>query len=98
MGMAYQVQDDILDAIGDRSIMGKNPGMDRNRGVDLNRVTCVTFIGIEQSRELLANLLNDASTLLAGLSIDTSILSSLMQRIVRPNQFSQRPMFATSEV
>lgn len=46
IGLCFQIQDDILDALGNSDIMGKHPGQD----VKKNKCTFVTLLGIEQAR------------------------------------------------
>lgn len=46
LGLAFQVIDDILDAVGDESVLGKPTGS------DVNKTTFVTVYGVEKAKEL----------------------------------------------
>lgn len=47
IGLAFQVADDILDVTGDKTKLGKNPGMDEKQG----KLTYPSLLGLEQSRQ-----------------------------------------------
>lgn len=52
IGLAFQIQDDVLDLIGDTDKLGKSTGSD----VEQQKVTYPFLIGLEQSRELVEQL------------------------------------------
>lgn len=54
IGLAFQVQDDILDVIGDTSQLGKPQGSDS----DNNKPTYVSLLGLDKAKDL-ANSLSD---------------------------------------
>ena len=54
IGLAFQVQDDILDVIGDTSQLGKPQGSDS----DKNKPTYVSLLGLDEAKAL-ANSLSD---------------------------------------
>ncbi|MGA2655292.1 MAG: farnesyl diphosphate synthase [Gammaproteobacteria bacterium] len=56
MGLAFQVQDDLLDVLSDEKTMGKKTGKDAAR----KKPTYPAVIGVEKSKQLLANLKNEA--------------------------------------
>ena len=49
LGLAFQIKDDILDVIGDSSILGKKVGSDEAN----NKSTFVSIYGVERSQEML---------------------------------------------
>ncbi len=52
LGLAFQVQDDILDVTGDLDSLGKQQGSDERQG----KVTFVTILGLEKSKEYVTDL------------------------------------------
>lgn len=59
VGMAFQVQDDILDVTGDKDVLGKDVSQDEKNG----KVTFVTIYGLEKAAEYV----RQASELAIGL-------------------------------
>jgi geranylgeranyl diphosphate synthase type II len=62
IGLAFQIRDDLLDVEGDPKAMGKNTGSDLKRG----KATYPSLIGLERSRELQRDLVEQACAALAG--------------------------------
>ena len=60
VGLAFQVQDDILDVEGDVAVLGKAPGSDQARGMP----TYPAIAGMEAARARVRALHQDASALL----------------------------------
>ncbi len=56
IGLAFQVQDDILDEISDTITLGKPQGSDRKQ----NKPTYVTLLGLDAAKELASELSNKA--------------------------------------
>lgn len=56
IGLAFQIQDDILSEIGDEKELGKPVGNDRERC----KCTYVTKYGLEKSKQMLSNITNEA--------------------------------------
>ncbi len=71
VGFAYQIVDDILDAVGDASVVGKDVGKDGNKA------TFVTMHGIEDSRATATRLLDEAVDALATLDGDVTLLRAV---------------------
>ena len=63
VGVAFQIQDDILDIIGDQDKLGKPVGSDEKN----EKTTYVTFYGLEKSKEEVARLSDEALELLREL-------------------------------
>ena len=79
IGLAFQVVDDILDATADSATLGKTAGKD---AAD-NKPTYVSLLGLEASRSLAEQLLNDALVALAPFGDKASRLAQLANLIVR---------------
>lgn len=81
IGLAFQVQDDILDVVGDTAIIGKSQGRD----LQLGKSTYPALLGLEQAREKARDLCNSALNALSGLkaqSLDTSALEALARYVI----------------
>ena len=61
IGLAFQIQDDLLDVTGDAALLGKNTGMDSARG----KSTYVSLLGVEKARETVERLTRTAVDALA---------------------------------
>lgn len=57
IGIAFQLQDDILDVIGEKSKIGKTIGKDKEQ----NKVNLVSYLGLEESKSKLNKLINNAT-------------------------------------
>lgn len=77
-GLAFQVQDDILDVAGDPEVMGKAAGADQA----LNKPTFPSILGLERSVETAQSLSTQAVALLSGVGGDTRVLESLARYAV----------------
>ena len=56
VGLAFQIQDDILDVEGDSSTLGKTAGRD----LELDKATYPSIVGLAEAKELAATLIADA--------------------------------------
>ena len=56
VGLAFQIQDDVLDVTAETAVTGKTRGRDQ----DLAKSTYPSVIGLAESKEMANNLLNDA--------------------------------------
>jgi len=79
IGIAFQIQDDILDEVGDTKTLGKKAGADRA----LNKATYPMLLGLEQAYKLRDKHFDHALTALNKLDFDTSHLRQLAQFIVQ---------------
>lgn len=61
LGLAFQIQDDILDVTGDQNKIGKSVGSDQTK----NKVTYPSLIGLDESRKLLRRTVEEAKQLLS---------------------------------
>lgn len=81
IGLAFQVQDDILDIVGDSSTLGKPQGSDQA----LNKSTYPALLGLEGAQKYLAQLHQQALQALAALPYNTQVLQSVADYIVQRN-------------
>jgi len=83
VGLAFQVQDDILDEIGDIKETGKaKQGADRER----QKPGFVTLLGLSQAQEYARSLLQAALDALAGWGQEADHLRALARLIVERNR------------
>ncbi|MCM2774746.1 polyprenyl synthetase family protein, partial [Escherichia coli] len=85
IGLAFQVQDDILDVVGDTATLGKRQGADQQLG----KSTYPALLGLEQARKKARDLIDDARQSLKQLaeqSLDTSALEALADYIIQRNK------------
>ena len=73
LGLAFQIEDDILDHESTFEELGKPIGSDEEN----NKTTYVTLLGIEGAKEAAAEATAKAKAALAGLSVDASVLGEL---------------------
>ncbi|HUH39043.1 MAG TPA: polyprenyl synthetase family protein, partial [Spongiibacteraceae bacterium] len=79
IGLAFQVQDDILDVVGDSAVTGKRQGGD----LALGKATYPALLGLDAARELLTGLHRDADAALEGLDAGADRLRQLAAYIVQ---------------
>ncbi len=73
LGLAFQIRDDILDEIGESTIMGKPQGSDRGR----KKATYPSSIGIEESKEREKAAIREAFRALEGGNERCAVLRSI---------------------
>ncbi len=79
IGLAFQVQDDILDVASDTSILGKQQGADQAR----NKPTYVTLLGLDGAREKATELLANARDALSGFGARADALHAIAGYIIQ---------------
>ncbi|TDY01703.1 (2E,6E)-farnesyl diphosphate synthase [Thiohalophilus thiocyanatoxydans] len=79
IGLAFQIQDDILDVEGDTETLGKARGADLAR----NKPTYPALLGLEGARDLAAELLDDALGSLAAWDDQAEALRWIARYIVQ---------------
>lgn len=70
IGLAFQIRDDILDVVGEKDVIGKNIGRDK----ELGKLTYVKLFGVEKAEEKCMQLLNDAIALIKPLKNSTALI------------------------
>ena len=79
IGLAFQIQDDILDVVGNSKVLGKNVGSD----IENNKSTYVTLMGVEKSQEIVDCYFNDAITLINKLKINHELILEVLEKLKR---------------
>ncbi|QIA62673.1 (2E,6E)-farnesyl diphosphate synthase [Vibrio astriarenae] len=78
IGLAFQVQDDILDVIGDTETLGKPQGSDQA----LHKSTYPALLGLEGAQQKAGLLLEEALRALNEVPYDTTLLQSFAQYVI----------------
>jgi farnesyl diphosphate synthase len=81
LGLAFQVQDDILDVEGDSSVIGKPQGSDQAQ----NKSTYPSLLGLQGAKDYLQRLHQQALHALDALPYNTQLLKEFTQFIVQRN-------------
>lgn len=79
VGLAFQVQDDILDATTNTAVLGKQQGSDQIR----NKPTYLSLLGIDAAREKAAELHSRSLTALADFNASADQLRAIASYIVK---------------
>lgn len=77
IGLAFQIQDDILDVIGNSKVLGKKVGSDQEN----NKSTYVTLMGIEASQTIVEQYFKEAMELLYKLRINHGLILEIMEKL-----------------
>lgn len=77
IGLAFQVQDDILDVTSDTATLGKQQGADQA----LNKPTYVSLLGLDEARRKAKQLIEEANNHLRQIDGDTHYLAALADYI-----------------
>ena len=78
IGLSFQIVDDILDIVGDESKLGKKVGSD----IENNKSTYPSLLGLEKSKEIANQLINEAKESINKLSDDVEFLNGLAEYII----------------
>jgi len=78
IGLAFQVVDDILDIVGDEKKLGKDIGSD----LENNKSTYPSLFGIDKSRDIAKNLINDAKKYISEFDEKNEFLNCLADYII----------------
>ncbi len=77
-GLAFQIQDDILDVTGTLETLGKPIGSDEKN----HKITYVTYEGIDRAKEEVARLSEEAVSRLEALHVKNGFLTELLRYLV----------------
>lgn len=78
IGLAFQIVDDILDIVGDESVIGKPVGSD----IENHKSTYPSLIGLEESRKKAEELIEKAKSSIAEITDETEFLFGLADYII----------------
>ena len=82
IGIAFQIQDDILDVVGNEAELGKPIGSDAKN----NKVTYVTLKGLDEAQRDVARYSRMAIDILKSLPYDTDFLEELSESLIGRNK------------
>lgn len=77
IGLAFQIQDDILDVTSDTKTLGKNTGSDEAN----HKETYVTLLGIENSQKEVDLLFNEAQQLVYSLTLNHGLILEIIEKL-----------------
>ena len=78
IGLAFQIQDDILDLTGDEEEIGKPVGSDEKN----HKSTYVTYEGIEKAKQDVADLSEKAIAQMETLVVKNEFLTELLRYLI----------------
>jgi farnesyl diphosphate synthase len=78
LGLAFQIQDDLLDVTGDAEVTGKDHGRDAAVG----KATVVALLGVDGSRRRLEALRRSAIAHLERLGQRTDLLRGVFEFVI----------------
>lgn len=79
LGLAYQIQDDILDIVGDESVIGKKVGSD----ITNNKSTYVSLLGLDNANLQVEKYFNLVLENIYKLKINHGVLLEVVQTILK---------------
>ena len=78
IGLSFQIVDDILDIVGDEEKLGKPIGSD----IENHKSTYPSLVGLEKSRQIARQLVQEGKYSIEGLSTETDFLNQLGDYII----------------
>ena len=79
LGLAFQIQDDVLDVIGDSKQLGKKVGSD----IENHKSTYVTLLGIEKSNQMVESLFQSCYEHVYAMMINHGVILELLTMILK---------------
>lgn len=77
IGLAFQIQDDVLDVTSTTEQLGKPAGSDESN----HKTTYVTLLGIEKCQKIIDQLFNEAIEMLYSLKINHGLLLEIIENL-----------------
>lgn len=78
VGLAFQIQDDILDVTGTAEVLGKPVLSDEKN----EKTTYVTLVGLEQAKYFVETISNEAIAMLHSLDVENEFLEKLLKELI----------------
>jgi len=78
VGVAFQIQDDVLDVTSSMEVLGKPIGSDEKN----NKVTYVTLVGLEKAQQEVERLSNEALALVEQLPVQSEFLKETILYLI----------------
>lgn len=78
VGMAFQIQDDILDVVGDAKVIGKPILSDEKN----EKTTYISLLGLEEAKQQVYKYSQEAMELLASIEGDTRFLKEVFEMLI----------------
>ncbi|MFR7591411.1 MAG: polyprenyl synthetase family protein [Longibaculum sp.] len=79
LGLAFQIQDDVLDVIGDEKKLGKKTGSD----LENNKSTYVSILGIDESQNMIEDLFQSCYENIYAMKINHGIILEILTTILK---------------
>lgn len=77
IGLAFQIQDDILDVTGNSEVLGKKTGSD----LENHKSTYVSLMGVDESQKIVNQYFKEAIELLYKLKINHELILEIMEKL-----------------
>ena len=78
LGLAFQIQDDVIDVTGDAAAVGKAVGKDEAAG----KATFVSLLGLEEAKRRAGSLVEEACSALSSYGEDAETLRALARFVI----------------
>ncbi len=79
IGLAFQIVDDILDIVSSDEVLGKDVGSDK----ELDKTTYPKVFGVDHSREMAREMVDQACEILSSVRGDTTIMRELAGFVIK---------------
>lgn len=79
IGLLFQIQDDILDVIGDEATLGKKTGSDLKQG----KSTYVSLLGLEKAQQEVETCYQETLALIYGMQINHGLMMGIVEAMMK---------------